>query len=111
MNMVIVTGYLVKDAAEAFTPSGVRKLTVDCIVENPVGDAYPWRCEFVSPELIRRVEPLLTAGRSFIFNGRLACRPYKERDVIKSITKFLLVDEAEFPSRSCPKQEAKEEKQ
>lgn len=105
MNMVAVTGYLLKDADERYTQSGHKKLSCDVMVACQEGVSVPWRCEFEEADLIERCDGLLTAGRAVVLSAILSGRIYEERGVQKGWTRFLKVLAAEFPARTQPKVE------
>lgn len=105
MNAVMVTGYLNGDAKIGYTPAQVRKAVFDLVVDIGGGAHVPWRCEIEDDTLIARSEPYLTSGRPVILKCELSGRPYEERGVQKSWTKFLRVVAAEFPQRSAPKKD------
>lgn len=109
MNLVCITGYLLKDAAEAYTTTGALKLICEVMIDNGEGQHVPYRCNFNSAALILKARPYLTAGRSFIFHAALDGHIYEERGVQKGWVRYLRVHEAEFPARSNPKSEEKEQ--
>lgn len=108
MNLVCITGYLLKDATEAYTTGGALKLICEVMIDNGEGLHVPYRCTFNDAALILKARPYLTAGRSFIFHASLDGHMYEERGVQKGWTRYLRVEEAEFPARKLEKEPAKE---
>jgi hypothetical protein len=108
MNTFSGTGYLLKDAWEGTTKTGVLKLLCDVMIENGEGEHIPWRCEFVKAALILKCRDYLTSGRPFVFQAVLDGRLFQEHGVAKGWTRFLRIEHAEFPARTITK-DSKEE--
>jgi hypothetical protein len=108
MNHVCITGYLLKDAVEAYTKNGVLKLVCDAMVDNGKGEHVPYRCDFEAAAIIVRVRPYLTSGRPFVFRAALDGYMYEEHGIKKHWVRYLRIDEAEFPARTLTKEPEKE---
>lgn len=97
MNVVIVTGFLMKAAYAAYATS-MRKFLIFDAMLSAEGDAEPtpWRCEIEDPGEIENAEPLLTAGRGVLLHAELAGRPFVKGEVQSGYTRFLKVKRVQF---------------
>jgi hypothetical protein len=99
MNTTLQTGYLVRDAARAYsTGAAAREKLVFEVMLQAEGDAAPtpWHCEIDDAALMMTAEPRLTAGRGVVLRAELAGRPFVQRGVQQGFTRFLKVHEVEF---------------
>lgn len=111
VNTALVTGFLVKDAVIACTPTGLRKLVFEVMLQGDTDtDPTPWHCEIVSPETIKKAEPLLVAGRAVALRAQLGGRPFMKGSVQSGFIRFLSVEKIEFvrPDRAKPQTETSE---
>lgn len=109
MNTTIATGWLVKEASTAYTPSGTKRLVFETIIRQQDGETVPWHCEIADPELMKRAEPLLGPGRPVILQAELCARPYLKHGIASGMIRYLRVIAAEFPDRSGARRQEEEQ--
>ncbi|HWA07943.1 MAG TPA: hypothetical protein VG838_00600 [Opitutaceae bacterium] len=107
MNRVIFTGYLPTDSVMRVAPGGARKLTFDVVLRDSAGVEVPERCFLDREELIKKHEPLLTAGRGVIIEGERTGHQYEDRrtGAKGNWIREVRVTHAEFPNRGGKKEE------
>lgn len=97
MNTMIVTGYLPKQAWDAYRPGGIRIVGFDVVLKDEgSAEESTWTCEIEDAAEIARVGNSLLPGRGVVLRGRLAGRPFVKNNVTAGYVRFLRIDRVEF---------------
>jgi hypothetical protein len=100
MNDGKVTGGIVKECADAWTPAGVRRVLFTVLLRDSRGQTSLWKCEAEGADewldsLVQEGE----VGRGVTLGYELAGRPFTKGDVQVGECRFLRVHEVEFQKR------------
>lgn len=97
MNVIVVTGWLMKGADVAYAVSGRKFLVFEAMLRAD-GDEEdtPWRCEIEDEAEIAHAEPMLTAGRGVLLRAQLAGKPFVKHGVRSGFARFLRVEHVQF---------------
>lgn len=105
MNTRLFTGYLPKDADEAWAPAtehrpGEPRLVFDVILRDSAGREFPEKCFIDALALVKSAKPFLTAGRAIIAQGEQTARPYEKHGVTTGWIREVRIQAIEFPNRA-----------
>lgn len=97
MNTMLVTGYLPKQAWDAYRPGGGKIVAFEVVLKDESSaDESTWTCEIEDAAEIARVGSSLLPGRGVVLRGRLAGRPFVKNNVTTGYVRFLRIDRVEF---------------
>lgn len=104
MNARFFTGYLPRDAEEAWSPATAQhgplpRLVFDVNLKDSAGVEFLDKCVVDDPLLIQEYRPLLTAGRAVIVQGEQTARGFYRRGVLEGYVREVRVFRMEFPNR------------
>lgn len=105
MNVRILSGYLVQDAALCYAPATkehgpLPRLVFEVMCATASGVEFAEKCLVDDAALIASYQPLLTAGRAIFINGEVTARRFVDRHgVAGNWIREVRVFHAEFPAR------------
>lgn len=114
MNTRFFTGYLPKDADEAWSPATKDhgpepRLVFTVRLKDSRGVEFEDKCMVDDAALIADYRPLLTAGRAVIVQGEQTAREFYKKGVFEGWVREVRVQKMEFPHRGKPKAETTEQ--
>lgn len=113
MNARFFTGYLPRDAEEAWSPATAEhgplpRLVFDVTLKDSAGVEFQDKCVVDDPRLIHEYRALLTAGRAVIVQGEQTARGFYRRGVLEGYVREVRIFKMEFPNRGGKRPEPDE---